>query len=71
LDICFHWLPPHRASQAHVAHQARNRASGDRDPFSVQLAPDLPDTIDLEVLIPDPLDLGPQLGIPLGALREL
>src|SRR3954464_13587163 len=44
-------LAPHDAPQAPPPHQARHRAASNRDPFPEQLSPDLPDTVDVEVLL--------------------
>src|SRR5699024_12861264 len=54
-------------TQPHLTHQALNSAASDWDRFSMQLAPDLADTIDTKVLIPDALDLSAQPAITLGA----
>src|SRR6056297_2203611 len=50
-------LAAHGALEAHLPHQARHRATGDIDPFAVQLPPDLPHAVDPEVLVPDAADV--------------
>ena len=45
-------------------HQPLDRASGDIEALPPELAPDLPDPVDLEVLLPDPSDFGDQPGVP-------
>ena len=61
----FHHLPPNRAPQAHVSHQSSNGTARCIDAFAVQLAPNLADPVDPEVLLPDAGNLRPQDGIPL------
>src|SRR3954471_14127657 len=62
---------PHHALQAHRPHQARHGAASDRDPFPEKLSPDLPDTIDSEVLLVHAPDFGPQGDIAPGSRRQL
>jgi hypothetical protein len=49
------------AFQAQFAHEALDGAAGHRDPFTVQLPPDLAGAVDPEVLGMHPDDLGLQL----------
>src|SRR5437868_1980523 len=58
-------------SCTHPPHQARHGAAGDRDPFTVELPPDLADAIDAEVLLVHPSDLDIQSGIALKPWRQL
>ena len=48
------------AAEPQVPHQPSHRAVGDRDPFAIELLPDLHDAVDTEVVIEDPSDLGLQ-----------
>lgn len=69
-DRRFHRLAADHTRKSHLFHQPRRRAPGKIDPLSVELSPDLAHTIDLEILIPHPADLGPQLDVPFGARRQ-
>jgi hypothetical protein len=40
-----------------------NGAARDRDALAAELAPDLAHAVDLEVLLPHPADVAPQLGV--------
>ena len=60
---------PHRAAQTQITHQALHRAPRHRHPVPLQLPPDLPDTIDLEVLAPHALNARPQARIALRTRR--
>ena len=62
-------LATHHACQAHVLHQAGYRAAGDRKILAVQLMPDFANTLDFEVIIPEPLDFRPKDSIALGLCR--
>ena len=55
------------ALQAQTLHQTFDCAARHRNAFAVQLPPDLVGPIDLEVGLPDPLDLRQQDPIALGA----
>ena len=57
-----------KALNIHVLHQPRDRAAGDVEALAAQLVPDLADARDLEVLLPDAFDLGPQGGITTGTV---
>ena len=50
-------LAPNSTRQAHLPHQAFDRAAGNSNAFAVQLPPDLGCAIDAEVILPDPPDL--------------
>ena len=63
-------LTPHDPLQTHRPHQARHGAAGDRDPFSAELSPDLPDAIDSEVLVVHAADLNLHRGIAMGPRRQ-
>jgi hypothetical protein len=52
-----HWLSSDGAFQPHLAHQSRHGAPRHLDPLPAELPPDLADTVDLEVLLPDPPDV--------------
>jgi len=54
---------PYDAPQAQPAHQSFDRAAGHRAALTTQLLPDLAHAIDPEVLVPDPLDRGTELGV--------
>jgi len=56
-------LAPDHAFQAHLTHQACHPFATDRDILPVQLAPDLLDPVDLEVLLAHALDLDLELGV--------
>ena len=60
-------LASHHASQPQPAHQALDGATSGGDRFSMQLAPDLADAVNAEVLVPNALDLGTQTAITLDA----
>src|SRR3954452_25284570 len=62
-----HRLAPHGPLQAHGSHQPRHRAAGDPDSLPAELAPDLPDAVDAEVLLIHPPDLDHQRCIPPGS----
>jgi hypothetical protein len=62
---------PHSPLQAHGPHQARHCAAGDPDPLPAQLAPDLPDTVDAEVLFEHAPDRDGQSRIAFGPCRQL
>jgi hypothetical protein len=51
-----------------VFHQACDRAAGDLDLFPIQLKPDFSDSVIVEVLIPNALNLWLQKIIPFGAI---
>jgi hypothetical protein len=59
------------ALQAEIGHQALDRAASNRDVLPVQLPPDLPHAVDLEVLDEDALDLRLQPQVPLCPCRQL
>lgn len=52
------------------AYQALEGAASDRNRFSIQLALDLADTINTEVLVPDTLDFSSQPAITLDSSRH-
>jgi hypothetical protein len=64
-------LAPHHALQAHRPHQARYGAASECGPFPQKLSPDLPDAIDVEVLLVHAPDFGPQGDIALGPRGQL
>src|SRR3954469_18946526 len=66
-----HRLAPHGPLQAHGPHQARHRAAGDPDSLPAELAPDLPDPVDAEVLREDAPDLDGQGRVASGSGRPL
>ena len=51
--------------QPRLPHQPRRRAARDLDPLALRLPPDLADTVDLDILFPDPADLRANIRIPL------
>ena len=55
-----HRLATRYALQPQLPHQARHRAACHVDAFPLQLPPDLANPVDLEVLVPDSLDLSAQ-----------
>ena len=59
------------AAKVHRPHQPGHRAAGDRDPLAPQLPPNFPHAVDPEVLVPNALDVRPQLGVALGTGGEL
>ena len=59
-----------RALNAQTLHQAFHCAAGYLDILPVHLPPDLADTVDLEVLLPDPLDIDREFKITLGSVRQ-
>src|SRR3954447_23443018 len=66
-----HRLAPHGPLQAHGPHQARHRAAGDPDSLPAELAPDLADAVDAEVLREDAPDLDGQGRVASGSGRPL
>lgn len=56
------------ALDVHVPHKPCHRATCDNEAFPEKLPPDLADAVDLVVLLPDALDLGPQGGITTGTV---
>jgi hypothetical protein len=48
-----------------------HRAAGNADPFAPELAPDLADAVDAEVLLPDPPDLAAKNKVAAHARRRL
>ena len=52
-----------RALQAQLTHEPLDGAAGHRDPFAVQLPPDLADALDAKVLGMDAADLDLQLRV--------
>ena len=56
-------LASDRATQAQLAHQPLNGAAGHGHVIALDLAPDLLGAIDLQVGVPDALDLGRQDGV--------
>ena len=62
---------PHDTLQAHRPHQARHGAASDRNPFPEKLSPDLPDAIDVEVLLVHAADFGLHSNIAPGSCRQL
>jgi hypothetical protein len=69
-DRCPDRLATDDALQAHILHQPFDRAAGDRNVFAVQLPPDLPGAIDLEVLREHAGDLGLECHILLRLRRQ-
>ena len=66
-----HPLAAHDALQAHLPHQPRDRAAGDRDPLAAELPPDLAHAIDPEVLLEHAADFGLRVGIAPRPGRQL
>ena len=62
-----HGFSSNNPLQTHLAHQAGDRASRNRDPFAAELAPDLAHAVDPEVLLPDPPDMAAKQGVAAGA----
>jgi hypothetical protein len=58
-------LATHHALQAELAHQPLDGAAGDLDTLPLELPPHLAGAVHLEVLLPDALDLGLELGVAL------
>lgn len=63
-------LAANDAFQAHVLHQPCDSASRDVKSLAAHLVPDLANAMDLVVLLPAPLDLGRQMLVTLGAIRQ-
>jgi hypothetical protein len=59
------------ALQAYILHQPFDRTAGDCNALAVELTPDLPGAIDLEVLGEDAGDLGLESHVLLRSRREL
>ena len=59
-----HPLAPHGPLQAHIAHQPRDRASGDILAFPFQLPPHFANPIDLEIAVEYAPNLAAQNGVP-------
>lgn len=59
-------LPTHDAAQAETPHQSFDGATHHLNAFPLQLPPDLVGAIDLEIGLPDPLDMGNQEFVPSG-----
>ncbi len=57
-------LAPDRALQAHLPHQARHRAAGNREALAPQLPPQLRHAVDTEVLLEHAPHRDRQFGIP-------
>jgi hypothetical protein len=53
-----------------VLHQALYRAARYLDVLTVHLPPDLTGTVDLQVLLPDPLDIDTEFKVTLGSVRQ-
>src|SRR5262245_20055760 len=62
--------PTHGPSQPKRSHQSLDATAGDGDALPAELSPDLACAVDLEVLIPDPLDLLRDLDIAPNPLRR-
>ena len=52
-----HDLASHDPAQSRTAHEPLDRAAGYRDAFALELLPDLVGSVDLQVIVPDPLDV--------------
>jgi hypothetical protein len=63
-------LSSHNTFKTHGFHEPRHGASRNRDALARELLPDLPNAIDIEVLLEHPADLNRQLGIALGPSRQ-
>ncbi len=65
-DICFGdaWIEPYVSDQAELGHEASDPVTTDLAALASQLAPDLAHTVDREVALVHPLDLGLQLRRP-------
>ena len=69
-DGCLHRLAAHRARKPDLPHQPCRGAACDPDSFAVELPPDFPHAVDLEIILPDPADLRPKPSVALRAGRE-
>ncbi len=58
-----HRLAPDRSPKAHVPHQSGDRAASRVEALPPQLAPDLANAVDAEILLEYALDLDPQIGV--------
>jgi len=58
-------------TKAKLSHQPGNGAARHRDLLTIQLTPHLADTVDPEVLVPDPLDLRAQPCVALDVTRAV
>ena len=63
-------LATNDAFDANVLHQSGNRASSNIKAFPAHLMPDFAHAIDLEVLLKDPFNLGLELLITFGTIRQ-
>jgi hypothetical protein len=63
-DRCFHRLSSHGTGKPQFFHQAGDGASGNLDPFPVQLPPDFTHAVDLKVCSPDAPDLRAKRRVP-------
>ena len=70
LTVVLHRLAPDDALQAHLPHQARDRAASDVEPFALHLAPDLADTIDAKVVVKHTPDFALQIPVAPGTSRQ-
>jgi hypothetical protein len=59
-------LATHHTLQAKLAHQPLDGAAGHPDALPLELPPELAGAVHLEVLLPDALDLGLELGVTPG-----
>ena len=62
-----HRLAPHGAAQSLLTHEAFDGATRNGNAFSIELSPDLVRTIDLQIDLPDALDLTDQFLVAPGA----
>src|SRR5690606_33745985 len=69
-DSGAHRLAPSDTMDTKTSHQSLDRAACYRLSLAVKLTPDLVSTINLHVLLPNPVNLGHQKGITLGAVAE-
>ena len=65
-----HRLSPDHPPQTQIAHQARNSTTGDSETLTVHLPPNLPHAVHAEILGKDAHNLGLEILIASGTIRQ-